>query len=33
MGHDVVHNVQSEPGAAEVAARGEERIEGLMPDI
>src|SRR5262245_36834850 len=30
---DVVDDVQSEPGAAEIAPRREKRIEGLMPDV
>src|SRR6478609_1714498 len=33
VGHDTVDDVQAEPGAALIAARGEERVEGAAPDV
>ena len=33
VGHDAVDDVQAEPGAALVAARREERIEGAAADV
>jgi hypothetical protein len=33
IGHDVVDDVQPKAGAAEITARREERIEGLVPDV
>ena len=33
FGHDIVDNVQAEPGAALVAPCGEERIEGTTPHV
>src|SRR6202165_4227019 len=33
VGHDRVDDMQAEPGAALVAAGGEERIKGAAPDV
>src|SRR3984893_15328864 len=33
IGYDTVDDMQAEPGAALVAARGEERVEGAAPDV
>ena len=33
IGDDVVDDMQTEPSAAALAARREERIEGLAPDV